>query len=308
MRVAHSNHTQGYNLPPHQSLNVKDMKKLIVLIAAFGIVTAQDIEPQKQYEKNQTIKIPTLGINLKFDFVSFGDPLNYELNSRGIKIGFQPGSTLEQVKAGIEAVMQNKGMTPKGGVKIRGDTLAARYQDKIGNYWRLVYRRGAQGQGIMFSESDIYATSEANEGKFLLYLASKVKFFAPQNTKLLGAWKAKLEQKWVFFSDNMAGTDVLRFCNNGTASFRGSNGFPRLSVLQDFEANNKDKAIKSKWKIYPVNTKLAFLILEYAKNDIRTLQLQLDEFPPAIRTSSGLYQFNTPEKLVERKLEIPECS
>ncbi len=288
------------------------MKKLIAMVVLFGMVMAQGIEPQQQYNKNQTIQLPTLGINLKFDFISFGDPLNYELNSGGIKIGFQPGSSMTQVKAGIEAVMRDNRMTPKGGVNIRGDTINARYQDSTGNYWRIAYRRGNQGQGIIFSESSIYATSEANEGKYLNYLASTVKFFAPKPGKLSETWKAKLEQKWVFFSDNMNGTDVLRFCNNGTASFQGSGNFPRLSVFQDFAPNNKNKAIKSKWKIYPVNAKLAFLILEYAKNDIRTLELQFndpsDGSTPMLTLPSGRFLFNTPDQLTERKLEIPNCA
>jgi hypothetical protein len=296
------------------------MKQLIALtlLTLIGFALAQDIESQKKYAPNETIKLSTLGISIKFPYVVFGNLNDYGLNSGELSVGFQPGVTQTQVKAGIEAAVlgQYQSLKLKGGVNIRGDLVTARYYLPDRNtYWRIVYRKGPQGQGVIFSVQNIANAVDPNNetkvGNALTQFVKTVKFFAPQNAKLEPAWKKYLDQKWALYAGNTHGTDILRFCNDGTAFFRGETEFPRLSLIQGWAANDVKKQIKLKWKLYPVNAKIAFLILEYGPNDVRTLEVHFndgsDGSTPSLKFGSSGFYLKTALELTERKLNIPDC-
>jgi hypothetical protein len=290
----------------------------LILLALVGFALSQGIEPQKKYAPNETIKMSTLGISMKFPYVVYGDLNEYSLNSSELFVGIQPGVTPAQVKLAIEAAArgQYKSLKLKGGVNIRGDLVTARYYiPDRGTYWRIVYRRGPQGQGVIFSLEGITnvltPNNETRVGNALIELVKTVKFFAPQNAKLEPIWKKNLDPKWALFSNGTHDLDILRFCKDGTLFFQGETGFPRLSIIQEWVGNDYQKQIKLKWKLYPVNAKIAFMILEYAPNDIRTLEVQYndgsDGSTPSLKFGSSVFFLKTAEELRERKLNIPDC-
>ncbi len=291
---------------------------LTMLLAAIGFALAQGIEADRKYAPNGTINMPTLGISMKFPYTVFGNPNDYALNAGELSVGIQPGVNPIQVKLAIEAAArgQYQKLKLKGGVNIRGDLVTARYYlPDEGTYWRIVYRRGPQGQGVMFSMQGItniiVPNNETNVGNALIQLVKTVKFFAPKNAKLEATWKKNLDPKWALFSNGTHDLDILRFCKDGTLFFQGETEFPRLSIIEDWVGNDYQKQIKLKWKLYPVNAKIAFMILEYAQNDIRTLEVQYndgsDGSTPSLKFGGSVFFLKTAEELKERKLNIPDC-
>lgn len=292
------------------------MKRLpALLILLVGVTMAQGIESQQKYLRNETIKLSTLGMSMRFGFIVFGDLNEYLVEDGPFKVGPQPGLTVAQVKASIEAAMQGQyqSMKLQGGVKISGSTVIGRFLRPSSNtYWRIVYRQGPPGQGVLLSSDGINPSNEAAVGKAMLEVASKsIQFFPPQTGQLGAAWKSNLKQASIFVSVGDKGPEILRFCDNGGVFVQTAKEFPRLNVLQGWTPNDPQKRVSGKWKLYPISAKRAFLMLEFAPNNVRTVDVQYndgsDGSTPAIRFSGTPFYIRTPQKLTESKVDFPEC-
>lgn len=287
---------------------------LIALGLTLGLALAQGIESRREYARNETIRIPTLGLEMKFPFVTFGQLEEYSLSSGPLVIGPQPGVTIEQVKLGIEAAIggQYKSRNLKGKVTVRGSILTARYlEPQYNTRWLMIYRRGPQGQGVIASVDSVSPREVERTENALMQIASSVRFVAPQPGKLGTDWKARLDQKHVFINDNTFATNVLRLCNNGTGFFQGNNSFRRLNVIEGIVPGDPDKRQGFRWKLHPVSQKTAFLILEFSPNNIRTVLVGWnggeDGSTPGINVPGAYYFLRSPEQVVERKLDLPQC-
>jgi hypothetical protein len=292
------------------------MKRFLALVVLFvGVTLAQGIESQKQYERNETIKLSTFGMSMRFDFVVFGDISEYLIEQGSLKVAPQPGLNINQVKASIQAAVQGQYQSLKleGGLKISGSTLIGRYRIPENNtYWRIVYRQGPPGQGVLVSSESIIPKAEARAGQQLLALANgSIKFFAPQTGQLGVAWKSHLKQDSIFVRDGDKGPEIMRFCNPGEVSIQTAKEFPRLNLIQGWTPNDPAKRVSVKWKVYPISDKRAFLILEYAPNDVRTVDLRYndgaDGSTPAVSFAGTPFYIRTPAGLTERKVDFPEC-
>ncbi len=292
------------------------MKRWLALVVLFGAVAfAQGIESQRKYLRNEIIKLGTLGISMQFGFIVFGNLNEYLVEDGPFKVGPQPGMTVTQVKASIEAAMQGqyRSMKLQGGVKISGSNVIGRYWRPSSNtYWRIVYRQGSPGQGVLLSSDGINPSNEAAIGKTMLEVASKnIRFFPPQTGQLGAAWKSYLKQASVFVSVGDKGPEILRFCDTGAVSVQTAKEFPRLNVLQGWTPNDPQKRVTGKWKLYPISAKRAFLMLEFAPNNVRTVDVQYndgsDGSTPAIRFADTAFYIRTPEKLAESNIDFPEC-
>ncbi len=292
------------------------MKRFLALVILLvGVTLAQGIESQRKYERNETIKLNTMGMSMRFDFVVFGDLNQYLIEQGSFKVGPQPGLSTAQVKASIEEAMrgQYQSMKLQGGVKISGSTVIGRYWRPSSNtYWRIVYRQGPPGQGVLLSSDGINPSNEAAVGKAMLDVANKdVQFFAPQVGQLESAWKSHLKQDSIFVRDGDKGPEIMRFCDAGGVFVQTAKEFPRLNLIQGWTPNDPAKRVTVKWKIYPISNKRAFLILEYAPNDVRTVDAQYndgaDGSTPAVRFADTPFYVRTPAGLTERKVDFPEC-
>jgi hypothetical protein len=292
------------------------MKRFLAsVILCVGVTLAQGIEPQRKYERNETVKIGTLGMSMKFDFVIFGGLNHYILEQGNFRVGPQPGATVAQVKASIEAAAQSqyKTLGLKGGVTVNGSTLMARYQLSTNNtFWRIAYRQGPQGQGVILSSDGINPSNEARIGKAMQAALSKnITFFPPQTGQLGVAWKSHLKEASVFVRDGDKGPEFMRFCDTGGVIVQTAKEFPRLNLIQGWTPNDPIKRVSVKWKVHPISDKRAFLILEYAPNDVRTVDLQYndgsDGSTPAVSFAGTPFYIRTPEGLTERKVDFPEC-
>ncbi len=292
------------------------MKRFLAsLILLIGVTLAQGIESQKQYERNETIKLNTFGMSMRFDFVIFGDINEYLIEQGSLRIGPQPGLTIKQVKASIEAAVQGQyeSMKLQGGLKINGSTLIGRYHLPSNNtYWRIVYRQGPPGQGVLLSSDSLIPKYEARAGQEMLALANRsITFFAPQTGQLGQAWKSHLKQDSIFVRDGDKGPEIMRFCSTGGLIVQTAKEFPRLNLIQGWTPNDSAKRVSVKWKIYPISDQRAFLILEYAPNDVRTVDLHYndgaDGSTPAVSFAGTPFFIRTPEGLTERKVDFPEC-
>jgi hypothetical protein len=290
-------------------------RALILVVILLGVTLAQGIESQRKYLRNETIKLNTLGMSMRFGFIVFGDLNDYILEDGPFRIGPQPGVTTAQVKASIEAAVQGQyqSMKLQGGVKISGSNVIGRYWRPSSNtYWRIHYRQGPPGQGVLLSSDGINPGNEAQVGAAMLEVANKsVRFFAPQTGQLENTWKSLLKPETVFVSETSRVTDVMRFCNAGKFFFQGDEDFARLNVIQGWTPNDPDKRASGRWKIYPISAKRAFLILEYTPTSVRTVDVQYndgsDGSTPAVQLAGTTFYFRTPEGLKERKLDFPEC-
>jgi hypothetical protein len=292
------------------------MKRVLALVILFiGVTLAQGIESQKKYLRNETIKLNTLGMSMRFGFIVFGDLNEYLVEDGPFKVGPQPGVTVAQVKASIEAAVQGQyqSMKLQGGVKISGSMVIGRYWRPSSNtYWRIVYRQGQPGQGVLLSSDGINPSNEAAVGKAMLEVATKsIQFFPPQTGQLGAAWKSHLKQDSIFVSDGDKGPEIMRFCDTGGFFAQTAKDFPRLNVIQGWTPNDPEKRVSGKWKVYPISAKRALLMLEFTPTSIRTVDVQYndgsDGSTPAIRFSGTPFYIRTPEGLTERKVDLPEC-
>ena len=292
------------------------MKRLLAFVVLLmGVALAQGIESQRKYLRNETIKIGTLGMSLRFGFIVFGNLNEYLVEDGPFKIGPQPGVTAAQVKASIEAAVggQYKSMKLQGGVKISGSTVVGRYWRPSSNtYWRILYQQGPPGQGVLLSSDGINPSNEAAIGKAMLETAnSSVRFFAPQLGQLQSVWTTRLKRETVFASQTMRGWDVLRFCGSGGFFFQGSQDLPRLNVVKGWTPNDPNVRVTGRWRVYPISSTRAFLILEYAPNNVRTLDVQFndgsDGSTPSLRLEGVPFFIRTPEQITASKLDVPAC-
>jgi hypothetical protein len=292
------------------------MKRFLASVILFvGVTLAQGIESQKQYERNETIKLGTFGMSMKFNFVVFGDINEYLIEQGSLRIGPQPGLTIKQVKASIEAAVQGQyeSMKLQGGLKVNGSTLIGRYRRPSNNtYWRIVYRQGPPGQGVLLSSDSLIPKYEARAGREMLALANQsITFFAPQTGQLEKSWKAHLKQDSIFVTDGAKSPEIMRFCDAGGVFVQTAKNFPRLNVIQGWTPNDPEKRVSGKWKVYPISDKRAFLMLEFAPNDVRTVDVRFndgaDGSTPAVSFEGTPFFIRTPEGLTERKVDFPEC-
>jgi hypothetical protein len=292
------------------------MKRLLAFVVlVMGVTLAQGIESQRKYLRNENIKISTLGMSMRFGFIVFGNLNEYLLEDGPFRIGPQPGVTVAQVKASIESAVagQYKSVKLQGGVKINGSTVIGRYWRPSSNtYWRILYRQGPPGQGVLLSSDGINPKNEAAIGKTMLETANtSVRFFAPQLGQLQSLWTTRLKRGSVFGSQNMRGWDVLRLCGSDKFFFQGSQDLPRLNVIKGWTPNDPNKRVAGRWRVYPISDTRAFLILEYAQNDVRTLDVQFndgsDGSTPALRLESVPFFVRSPEQIAASKLDVPAC-
>jgi hypothetical protein len=292
------------------------MKRFLALVAVFlGVTLAQGIESQRKYERNETIKLTTFGMSMRFDFVVFGDLNEYLIEQGSFKVGPQPGLSIAQVKASIEAAVQGqyKSMELQGGIKLNGSTLTARYRRPSSNtYWFIIYRQGPPGQGALVTADSIIPKYEAKVGKDLLALANQsIKFFPPQTGQLGQAWKSHLKEASIFVSDGDRGPEVMRFCAANTFFLQTAKNFPRLNVIQGWTPSDPSEQATGRWKVYPISDKRAFLMLEFAPNDVRTVDVEYNDgsngSTPSVRFAGTPFFIRTPEGLTERKVPFPEC-
>ncbi len=284
------------------------------MVIALGVALAQSIEPQKRYERNETVKMNALGMSLRFDFVIFGDLNQYLLGQGNFRVGPQPGVSVAQVKASIEAAVQGqyRSLGLKGGISVEGNTLMARYQLSNNSFWRIAYRQGPQAQGVLLSSEAINPSNEARIGRAMQRaLNENVTFFAPQVGGLEGVWKAILKPSTVFASDHMRGTDVVRFCDEGRFFFQGMQDFPRLNVIEALTPNDPKTRVAGRWRVYPISKLRALLILEYTPTSVRTLKVSFndgsDGSTPALRLEGVPFFVRSPEQIAASKLDLPEC-
>ena len=294
------------------------MKRFLAVVIALGIALGiglgQGIEPRKRYESNETVKLSTFGLSLHFDFVLYGALDHYLLEQGNFRVGPQPGVSIAQVKASIEAAVQGqyRSLGLKGGITVKGNTLMARYQLSNNSFWRIAYRQGPQAQGVLLSSEAINPSNEARIGRAMLEsLNRNVRFFPPQVGGLEGVWKSVLKPSTVFASDHTRGTDAVRFCDEGRFFFQGMQDFPRLNVIEGSTPNDPKTRVTGRWRIYPISKLRALLILEYTPTSLRTLNVSFndgsDGSTPAIRLEGVPFFVRTPEQIAASKLDLPEC-